>query len=313
MTSFTGVLSLAQAEVLREILRGRGFQFVERPYTIFAASKGKLQVAVYERGPKVLVQGQETEDFVRFTLEPEVFQDIRIGYEEERFPEMFSPHFGIDESGKGDFFGPLVFAGVYVDQPIARALLEEGVCDSKKISSDAKIRDLAKFIRETPGLTWELVRIGPSRYNELVAKLRSLNRLMAWGHATVLENLMKKVPACPRAISDQFADPAILERVVFKEKKLKIQLIQRTKAESDPAVAAASILAREGFINWLSDQSRLLGVALPRGASLQVQELVVKLRAQYGEEHIGKLTKTHFKLGALARSQEDQEKLSEQD
>ncbi len=95
---------------------------------------------MYEKGPKVVVQGKETEDFVRFYLEPEILKEARVGYEEVLNPTMFEPHFGIDESGKGDFFGPLVIAGVYVDREIARQLLALGVTDSKKIGSDNRIR-----------------------------------------------------------------------------------------------------------------------------------------------------------------------------
>src|SRR6202021_3067263 len=128
-----------QAEALRKLLKDKGFEFVDRPYTIFFCQKAKLSIAVYEKGPKVGVQGKETEDFVRFYLEPEILKEARIGYEEVFNPAMFEPHFGIDESGKGDFFGPLVIAGVYVDRGIARKLMEAGIQDSKKIGSDKKI------------------------------------------------------------------------------------------------------------------------------------------------------------------------------
>src|SRR5205823_61564 len=83
--------------------------------------------AVYEKGPKVLVQGKGVEEFVQFELEPKILGEAKLGYEEVHSPEMFEPHFGVDESGKGDFFGPLVIAGVYVDRGIARKLVDAGV------------------------------------------------------------------------------------------------------------------------------------------------------------------------------------------
>ena len=169
LTSHTAPLTTAQATRLKEVLEERGYEFESKPYTLFAAKKGKLNVSVYAKGPKVLVQGKETEDFIRFILEPEVLGEARLGYEEELDPEMFAPHFGIDESGKGDYFGPLVIAGVYTDTPIARALKAAGVMDSKRIASGKRIRDLATKIREVPGIAVSIVAIGPERYNEMFA------------------------------------------------------------------------------------------------------------------------------------------------
>src|SRR5882757_8799169 len=124
LTSYTKPLTREQAERLRAAMEEKGFVFEEKPYCLFAAAnKGaKLNVAVYEKGPKVVVQGKGTEDFVKFTLEPEVLGAAELGYEEVNRPEMFAPHIGVDESGKGDFFGPLVIAGAYVDQRMARTL-----------------------------------------------------------------------------------------------------------------------------------------------------------------------------------------------
>ena len=210
---------------------------------------------------------------------------------------MFAPHFGIDESGKGDFFGPLVIAGAYVDPGIARHLMDAGVQDSKAIKSDSRIRALANLIRETPGLAYEVIAISPVRYNEMYEGFANLNKLLAWGHAKVIENLLVRVPGCPRALSDQFANPRELERALSKQ-GCQILLEQRTKAESDIAVAAASILAREKFINWLRDKGEELGVKLPRGASLEVQQLTLKLRTERGMDFLREVGKTHFKFAS---------------
>src|SRR3979409_1615993 len=147
MNSYTHTLTTDQAAKLRSLLSELGFEFSPKPYTLFFGQKNKLSVAVYEKGPKVLVQGKGVEEFVQFELEPEIFGEARLGYEEVHSPEMFEPHFGVDESGKGDFFGPLVIAGVFVDGKSARQLLDLGVQDSKRIGSDARIHALAKEIR----------------------------------------------------------------------------------------------------------------------------------------------------------------------
>lgn len=294
ITSHTAPLSAGQAQKLREILTERDFEFLEKPYAVFSARKGKLNVTVYEKGPKVLVQGKETEDFVKFTLEPEIFGEARLGYEEILEPEMFEPHFGIDESGKGDFFGPLVVAGVYVDPGVARALLDAGVMDSKRISSDARIRSLAGSIRETPGLIHHVIRIGPARYNELYESFANVNKLLAWGHATAIESLLEKRPDCPRALSDQFANPRELERAL-QSRGRQIHLQQRTRAESDVAVAAASILARESFVDWMDRAGAELGITLPKGASAQVKEAGKTLVERFGTGRLKEVAKMHFR------------------
>jgi ribonuclease HIII len=207
---------------------------------------------------------------------------------------MFEPHFGVDESGKGDFFGPLAIAGVYVDRGIARKLLDAGVQDSKRIGSDARIRALAQTIRKSANGLVETVLIGPQRYNELYEKFGNLNKLLGWGHARVIENLLTKKPDCPRSLSDQFADARVIEQSLLRHGR-KIDVAQRTKAESDVAVAAASILAREAFINWLERRGKELGLRLERGASANVKEIAKKLVETKGSGALREVAKVHFR------------------
>jgi ribonuclease HIII len=296
LTTYTTPLTPEQVGVLRELLVGQNFEFETKPYTIFTARKGKLNIAVYEKGPKAVLQGKDLEDFITFTLEPFVLGEAKLGYDEVYEPEKFEPHFGIDESGKGDFFGPLVIAGAYVDKDIARALKDAGIQDSKNIGSDKRIRDLAAVIRKTR-TPQTVIMIGPEKYNQLFVKFRNLNRLLAWGHARAIENLCEMQPDCPRALSDKFADEKLIQRALIDKGKL-LKLEQRTKAESDYAVAAASILAREKFIDWLQKTGDQLGLTLPRGASAQVKTIARKLVDAKGPEILGTVAKTHFKTAA---------------
>jgi ribonuclease HIII len=295
MNSYTQPLTPEQVTNLRRLLEKLGFVFGAKPYAIFFAQKNKLSVAVYEKGPKVLVQGKGVEEFVQFELEPKILGEAKLGYEEVHSPGMFEPHFGIDESGKGDFFGPLVIAGVYVDRGIARTLLDAGVQDSKRIGSDARIRALAQATRKAAGGLTETVLIGPERYNQLYQKFGNLNKLLGWGHARVIENLLMKKPDCPRSLSDQFADERVIQKSLMGHSR-KIDIEQRTKAESDIAVAAASILAREAFIGWLDRQGKALGHRLHRGASGQVKSTAEKLVAEKGPEILSQVAKTHFRM-----------------
>ncbi len=295
--TFTAQLTQSQAKDLVNLMKRGSFEMQTRPYMLAFGKKGKLSVAVYEKGPKVVVQGKETSDFVQFTLEPEILGEARLGYEEVHPPEHYQPHFGVDESGKGDFFGPLVIAGVYVDGEIVRELVAAGVTDSKRISSDARIRELAEAIRSIGGVHHETILISPQKYNELYRKIGNLNKLLAWGHARVIGNLATQVPTCPRALSDKFGNPRLIENSL-KSMDVDLVLEQRTKAESDPAVAAASIIAREGFINWMGNKSRALEVELPRGASAKVRAVATDMVAANGAGILNELAKTHFRTAS---------------
>jgi len=297
LNSYTAMVDGGDVDKLRRLLDERGFEFGVKPYAYFSARKGKLNVTVYEKGPKVLVQGKETEDFVKFVLEPEILGEARLGNEEVYEPEMFEPHFGIDESGKGDFFGPLVVAGVYVDAEIARSLLDQGVMDSKRISSAARIRKLADIVRGVDGLVWDVIQLKPEVYNSLYFKFKNLNRLLAWGHAKVIVNLAEKKSSCKRALSDQFAGEEVLAGELKRQGEVvkHVKLEQRTKGESDVAVAAASILAREAFVNWIDKASEKGEVSLPLGAGGGVVDAAKVLVEKYGREILPKVAKTHFK------------------
>ena len=259
------MLTDAQAGRLESILEEKGFERREVPYARFSFAGPSLLATVYEKKNKLLLQGKGTDDFVEFTLEPQV-TGVLTQPEEMEEGGGFVPHFGIDESGKGDYFGPLVVAGVYVDGGIGAALRKLGVCDSN----------------------------GPERYNQLYPEFGNLNRFLAWGHATVIEGLAAKVPDCPMALSDQFANPFVLKRALAA-KKVSIRLEQRVRAESDVAVAAASILARERFVNWMDAAGEGAGMKLPLGASGQVVKAARQLVALHGEEMLPKVAKMHFK------------------
>lgn len=294
MNSYTHALTTEQVRKLRTLLDESGFEFTPKEWTIFFAQKNKLSVAVYEKGPKVLVQGRGIQEFVQFELEPKILGEAKLGYEEVHLPEMFQSHLGVDESGKGDFFGPLVISGVYVDRGIARKLLDAGVVDSKRISSDARIHALADIIRKTSQGLVETVLIGPAKYNDLYAKFENLNRLLGWGHARVIENFLVRKPGCPRSLSDQFADARVIKESLMKHGR-DIVIEQRPRAESDIAVAAASIMAREGFISWLERKGKELGLRLGRGVSASVKETARKIVELNGPEALREVAKIHFR------------------
>jgi ribonuclease HIII len=201
-----------------------------------------------------------------------------------------SNRIGIDESGKGDYFGPLVVAAVFVTPLTQHDLLLMQVRDSKKIS-DARMLEMAPDIRLL--CPHSIIPIGPQRYNELYAEIGNLNRLLAWGHARALENLLQQVD-CDLAIADQFGDERLILNAL-QEKGKRIQLVQRTKAETDVAVAAASILARAEFLRRLHRLSQELNTSLPKGASAAVEVAGRMVIKKYGQERLGTVAKLHFR------------------
>ena len=198
---------------------------------------------------------------------------------------------GIDESGKGDYFGPLVIAAVFVDATTQGELTLIGARDSKKLS-DGRVLEMAPDIKTI--CPHSVIVIGPQKYNELYAKIRNLNRLLAWGHAKALENLLERGVTCDRAISDQFGDERLILNAL-QEKGQTIVLDQRTKAESDLAVAAASILARAEFLVRLRRLSGEVGTILPKGASPAVELAAKMIIKKHGRERLESVAKLHFK------------------
>src|SRR5579862_4396675 len=195
---------------------------------------------------------------------------------------------GVDESGKGDFFGPLVIAACYVGPEHLAEL--EGVKDSKKLSDPQALRLSLKIRSVCPN---SVIAIGPAKYNELYAKFRNLNKLLAWGHARAIENVLEQ-RSCDLVISDQFADPAGLKRQLF-EKGRTITLQSMVRAEADVAVAAASILARAEFLRRLKRLGEEFGMELPKGASTQVVDAGKRFVARYGAGELPRVAKMHFK------------------
>lgn len=241
-----------------------------------------------------------SEGLANVQSEPQIRQRGPAGGNDPNEVPTEGPWLGTDESGKGDYFGPLVSAAVYADEQTAESLRELGVQDSKKLS-DKRVRELAPLVRKTVGeARYKVTPINPARYNALHAEFKSegknLNSLLAWGHARSIEDLLKGGLQPRYAIVDQFADAKyIQQRLMSEARNSELQVFQFPKAEADVAVAAASILARVEFLTWLERTSAKLGVILPKGASPSVIEVAKQIVAARGREALTELAKLHFK------------------
>lgn len=294
-SSFVCTLTSEQREALKVFMEERGWEFMKPPpYAEFKAAHDRVTAVCYSSG-KLVVQGRGVSDFVEFVLEPEILHGFAFTAAASPAPvDESDPHGGVDESGKGDFFGPLAVAGVYVDSRTAPLLRQLGVCDSKLVKSSARIFELARGIRGIVNGGFALLILKPETYNRLYSSIGNLNQLLAWGHARVIENLLTQVPSCPRVLSDKFGNEVLIKRALM-ERGRKIVLQQHTKAESDVAVAAASILAREAFLRGMDALSDELRIELPRGAGPQVLRAGRELMISRGKSVFARCAKLHFK------------------
>ena len=199
-------------------------------------------------------------------------------------------HIGTDESGKGDFFGPLVIAGVMVNEQAAKIFMDAGIKDSKKVT-DKKILTLEPLIKANSA--YSVIAISNGRYNELYNKIKNLNKLLAWGHARAIENILEK-ETCEYALSDKFGDESLIQSALMKNGR-SIRLEQMVRAESDIAVAAASILARAAFVHKIQEMRNTYGLEFPKGCAPQVKDVARVFVNKYGKEKLSEVCKTHFK------------------
>jgi len=209
------------------------------------------------------------------------------------------PHIGTDEAGKGDFFGPLVSAAVFVDSNLGSQLKKLGVRDSKTMT-DRTARRLASEIRRLAGKRAAVTLVAPKRFNELYSQMRSegknLNTLLAWGHARSIEDLLLTGLRPAFVVVDQFADTRYMQQKILADTRQSgLPIVQFPKAEADIAVAAASVLARDGFLEWLEISGRQLGHALPKGASQAVIDAAREIVASHGRDILHEYAKTNFK------------------
>ena len=215
------------------------------------------------------------------------------------------PWVGCDESGKGDYFGPLVSAAVYVEPAGAARLQELGVQDSKTLTAK-RVNVLAPQIRNLT--KHAITTIAPPRYNELYDEFRSrgrkLNHLLAWAHARSIEDLVEAGLRPAYAIVDQFAaDASVVEQAMLSgSREHELRVVQYPRAEADVAVAAASVLAREAFVAWLDRAEDRVGVPLPKGASPAVIAAAQEIVRTGGEEALASVAKLHFATTAAVRN-----------
>lgn len=296
MNVFSHKFSLDCEYKLKNFLLTYDVIFEAQQHAIFASKCPKFKAVFYQSG-KFVIQGSNIDDVVKnlikeFNIEYNYLSDNFVESNDKKTTSnsSYSSYIGVDESGKGDFFGPLVVAGVCVNNENKTKFINMGVKDSKKIN-DKNIKKLSLEIQKNS--IWSIVMISPLKYNELYLKFKNLNKLLAWGHARVIENILNKYP-CEYALSDKFADESLIKNALMKNGK-NIILEQKIKAESDIAVACASILARNAFVEKIESLSLNYGINFPKGASKQTIEAAKEFIQKYNKDDLKNVAKIHFK------------------
>jgi len=290
-TIYTIKLNDAQLTKVKDWCDRRLWSFYDVDYARFAFKGDGVNLVAYESG-KLVVQGKKTEDWVTYVLEAEITQDPLLGYDEVLNPQWFEPHAGLDESGKGDFFGPLVSACVIADKSMIDEWRNQGIQDSKRITSDQAILKLDKIICGTKGVVVKRMCVRMEKYNELYKKFgHNLNKLLAWMHAKSLEAALKERPVA-WGMLDQFSKQPLVQNY-FKNSNFDLRM--ETKAEADPVVAAASIVARAEYVRAMANLSKLFGEKLLKGANAKVKEQGKQIVQQQGKEALGQFAKLHFR------------------
>lgn len=303
---YTLALNALQIAKLGEICaENSAFEQTQTAYTHFSykSKAHAVTVAAYTSG-KVVISGKGTEEFVANILEPQVTGVARLGYDEVHNPEWFETHAGLDESGKGDLFGPVVSACVIAGKSAVEKWLAAGVKDSKQVASDKKIFELEKIIRDTPGVIVKTAFARIEKYNTLYQKFGNLNAFLGHLHFLALKEALaeaeengSEIPAW--GLLDQFSKSPIVQRNLTRN-GIDFDLKMRTKAEIDPVVAAASVVARAAYVREIEKISELAGTRLPKGSGAEAKKAATEIFRKFGAARFGEFVKLHFKTASEA-------------
>ena len=287
MNTYSQKITQVQAGEIKKLLESKGASFDVIQYSVWRAKTSSFQATYYTSG-KFLIQGKEVDNIAK---EIDKILGLESIVEEKNIFECKEEKYiGTDESGKGDFFGPLVVAGVQVDNSNKQKFIDLGIKDSKKLD-DKKILVLANQIKANA--VHSVVVMTPVKYNELYNKFNNLNKLLAWGHARAIENILEKSP-CNYALADKFGDESLIKNALMQKGK-NIILNQMVRAEADIAVAAASVIARAEFVKRMQDLENKYELPLSKGASTKVVEQAKEFVKTYSFDRLNEVAKMHFK------------------
>ena len=254
-------------------------------YVTFRLKSPTGSVATMYFSGKLVFQGKEDFTSVISTLKKD----------EGASEQEFKPHIGVDEVGKGDYFGPLVVVSCFVNEEFLEKVKLLGFADSKKFS-DKRISNLFNTVREYPYYYSSIVY--PNEYNKMTEMYKNASLLLAKQHSLVIEkgikDLEQKGIECEYVVIDQFSTSKSRVLDELGELSKKYKLIQFHKGESDIAVACASIIARGIFIEQWSKMNNKYDFVFPKGASNVIDNAKLFV-SRYGKEELSNVAKISFK------------------
>lgn len=302
MNIFSEKVPIIKQEEIKDFILQNFDAIVNPKQYAFWEIKNKDFTATFYNSGKFVIQGKNIDILLDKLDGIGIDAKMQRGKEAKNEPIILSaiqpfnggvgtpPYIGTDESGKGDFFGPLVVAGVLIDEKNRLLFIDLGIKDSKTLKDEAILK-MAQQIQKHS--VYSVVAISNTKYNELYAKFKNLNKLLAWGHARVIENILEKND-CEYALSDKFGDESLIQNALMKNGK-SIKLEQRVRAESDIAVAAASVLARATFVQKMKYMENFYGCKFPKGCNDGVKVCAKEFIQKYGKERLAEVCKMHFK------------------
>jgi ribonuclease HIII len=249
-----------------------------------------VRLSVYTTG-KVVVQGKNTglKDLLAGRIGARVGANALGSGSRPTFDG--TPRVGIDEAGKGDYFGPLVVAGVRITgKRVAKELQELGVRDSKMLGV-AAARPMADLILEAVGpQNVRVVTLSPREYEARRSRAGNVNKLLDQLDAEIIGELKYEVEL---VVVDQYATAARERLQPFVPEGVRLEV--RERAEDDLAVAAASVVARARFLEEMENLSARVGFELSKGAThvLDAGRRVFRERGRAGLEEVAK---TSFRI-----------------
>ncbi len=293
MATFSEKIDIKKQEEIKYFI-AQIFQVTINPkqYTFWEIKNQDFTAAFYTSG-KFVVQGKNIENILQKLSSENIIknQSQKKEMQTSELPNFeAASYIGTDESGKGDFFGPLVVAGVMIDEKNRKLFEELGIKDSKTLKDEQMLKMAVEIQKNS---VYSVVAISNSKYNELYSKFKNLNKLLAWGHARVIENICEKTD-CKHALSDKFGDESLIKNALINKGK-NIILEQRVRAESDIAVAAASVLARATFVQKMQYMENFYKLKFPKGCNNHVKESASDFIKKYGKERLKEVCKAHFK------------------
>jgi len=301
LPKYSEILPIEKKLLEKEIFLAQEGIFLEKvkdvPYGVQILAKGPNsdgKFTVYFSDKKGLSIVENGSNDVSQKVASCLGDERKIAFKAVKESAMFIPHFGSDEAGKGDFFGPLITAGFCLDSVDTRNdLIDMGVCDSKKLN-DVQISALAKKLHAKYKNNISIMRPAVEKYNSLYASFKNLNILLGWSHAMVMEELRDRFPLINLAIFDKFAEQGVVVRFLKKHKDLNVEALVHGE-DHDIAIAAASIIARDCFVRKMSDLSQKFDMKIPLGAGNIVIKVGKEFIKKHGKENLVNVCKTHFK------------------